>query len=358
MAAASVNALAVDLSSLEGRFCHGNLKTENLFEVLNFLDAEGRTASTSKSKKKRRKARGGRQRTSSEPSGETLQPQSNVVDDKQKVQYLDKLTNIIAAKAKAEWRNQIRGFELLQKENEKLQMALKEKEKETVTFMIDSQAQSMSSYICNKVMTEDRKSEYMKEINNLDVDIDNLQDKITKMKEEQKALKNKCTECDYVLQNLETEKSNLEKSVEIEMENFKTESEVITREIHKLRESYETNMRDRDDLVRRLDAIHLDPGPWSRPGVRPGCQDRLVEFVMRSISEKEADLECPVCLETAEAPIFMCQEMHLICSVCQPKLTHCPECRQSYLRASRRHRFAEKNAEDLQKLRQELTQIT
>ena len=183
---------------------------------------------------------------------------------------------------------------------------------ETVTFMIDSQAQSMSSYICNKVMTEDRKSEYMKEINNLDVDIDNLQDKITKMKEEQKALKNKCTECDNVLQNLETEKSNLEKSVEIEMENFKTESEVITREIHKLRESYETNMRDRDDLVRRLDAIHLDPGPWSRPGVRPGCQDRLVEFVMRSISEKEADLECPVCLETAEAPIFMCQEMHLI----------------------------------------------
>ena len=178
--------------------------------------------------------------------------------------------------------------------------------------MIDSQAQSMSSYICNKVMTEDRKSEYMKEINNLDVNIDNLQDKITKMKEEQKALKNKCTECDYVLQNLETEKSNLEKSVEIEMENFKTESEVITREIHKLRESYETNMRDRDDLVRRLDAIHLDPGPWTRPGVRPGCQDRLVEFVMRSISEKEADLECPVCLETAEAPIFMCQEMHLI----------------------------------------------
>ena len=45
-------------------------------------------------------------------------------------------------------------------------------------------------------------------------------------------------------------------------------------------------------------------------------------------------------------------------SVCQPKLTHCPECRLSYLRAPRRHRFAEKNAEDLQKLRQELTQIT
>ena len=181
---------------------------------------------------------------------------------------------------------------------------------ETVTVMIDSQAQSMTSYICTKVMTEDRKSEYIKEINNIDVDIDNLQDKITKMKEEQKTLKTKCTECDNVLQNLETEKGNLEKFVEIEMESFKTEGEMITQELYRLRESYEANMKDRDDLVKRLDLIHLDPGPWSPPG--EGGRDRLVEFVMRSITEKEADLECPVCLEIAEAPIFMCQEMHLI----------------------------------------------
>lgn len=224
---------------------------------------------------------------------------------------------------------------------------------ETVVVMIDSQAQSMTSYVCTKVMTEDRKSEYIKEINNLDVDIDNLQDKITKMKEEQKALKTKCSECDNVLLNIEIEKNNLEKSVEIEMENFKTEGQAITRDIEKLRENYQANLVARDNLVKSLDIIHLDPGPGTE-----ASRDRLVEFVMRSISEKEAELECPVCLETAEAPIFMCQEMHLICSICQPKLTHCPECRLSYLRAPRRHRFAEKNAEDLHKLRQELTQIT
>ena len=187
---------------------------------------------------------------------------------------------------------------------------------ETVVVMIDSQAQSMTSYISTRMMTEDRKSEYMQEINNLDANIDSLQDRITKMKEEQKALKTKCAECDQVLQNIEIEKNNLEKSVEIEMENFKTESEVITQEILKLREDYEANMKDQDNLVKRLDVINLDPGPWSaRPG--PGGQegsskDRLVEFVMKSITEKEADLECPVCLEIAEAPIFMCPEMHLI----------------------------------------------
>ena len=179
---------------------------------------------------------------------------------------------------------------------------------ETVVVMIDSQAESMTSYICTKVRTEDRKSEYVKEINNLDVDIDKLQDQIKKMKEEQKILKTKCTECDTVLQNIEIEKNNLEKFVEIEMENFKTEGEALTQKIQRLRENYEANLKDRDNLVKMLDIIKLDPGPWSQQGSR----ERLVEFVMRSINEKEADLECPVCLETAEAPIFMCQEMHLI----------------------------------------------
>ena len=37
---------------------------------------------------------------------------------------------MIAAKAKAEWENQVRGFESLQMENEKLQLKLKEKEME------------------------------------------------------------------------------------------------------------------------------------------------------------------------------------------------------------------------------------
>ena len=51
-----------------------------------------------------------------------------------------------------------------------------------------------------------------------------------------------------------------------------------------------------------------------------GGTNRMIDFLSKSIKEKEADLECPVCMETAEAPIFMCQEMHLICSHCRPKV--------------------------------------
>ena len=64
----------------------------------------------------------------------------------------------------------------------------------------------------------------------------------------------------------------------------------------------------------------------------------MMDFLSQSIKEKEEHLECPVCLETAEAPIFTCQEMHLICANCRPKLKECPECRAPYQPQPRRHR--------------------
>ena len=64
----------------------------------------------------------------------------------------------------------------------------------------------------------------------------------------------------------------------------------------------------------------------------------MMDFLSQSIKEKEEHLECPVCLETAEAPIYTCQEMHLICANCRPKLKECPECRAPYQAQPRRHR--------------------
>ena len=65
---------------------------------------------------------------------------------------------------------------------------------------------------------------------------------------------------------------------------------------------------------------------------------RMLDFLSKSIKEKEGDLECPVCMETAEVPIYTCQEMHLICSHCRPQLRECPECRAPYPVQPRRHR--------------------
>ena len=40
-------------------------------------------------------------------------------------------------------------------------------------------------------------------------------------------------------------------------------------------------------------------------------QESFIEFMAKSIKEKEEALTCPVCLETASAPIFMCQKVIL-----------------------------------------------
>ena len=85
---------------------------------------------------------------------------------------------------------------------------------------------------------------------------------------------------------------------------------------------------------------------------------KLIDFIAKSIEKKEAELECPVCFEIAEAPIFMCQQQHLICASCHPRVTTCPECREPYQQPPRRHRYAERDAEELKKMKDDLAKIT
>ena len=42
-------------------------------------------------------------------------------------------------------------------------------------------------------------------------------------------------------------------------------------------------------------------------------------------------IECPVCFETIDfVPIYQCQNSHVVCKNCYPKLETCPMCRQIY----------------------------
>ena len=82
-------------------------------------------------------------------------------------------------------------------------------------------------------------------------------------------------------------------------------------------------------------------------------KQKLDDFLLNSIREKEAELECPVCLETAVGgEIFSCIHQHLVCSQCRPRVRKCPTCRQPYPRTPLRHRYAEKMAVELQNLRE------
>ena len=85
----------------------------------------------------------------------------------------------------------------------------------------------------------------------------------------------------------------------------------------------------------------------------------LLEYLQSSLAEKEKDLECPVCLEPATAPIYMCGEMHMICLTCKPRLSQCPQCRSKvgFRGEVRRHRYAEKIAQEVERIKQQRDKI-
>ena len=58
--------------------------------------------------------------------------------------------------------------------------------------------------------------------------------------------------------------------------------------------------------------------------------EHLLSSLIEQIKREEAGLECPVCLETANVPIYTCSRQHLICSECRPNVESCPECRNPY----------------------------
>merc|ERR1712117_895271 len=135
---------------------------------------------------------------------------------------------------------------------------------------------------------------------------------------------------------MERKRKKLEKYMESEMGKIKLEGEETTNDIQKLNDALKANIKATEDLARMDVVPKAETSQVSTP--QSENTNRLLDFMAKSIKEKEADLECPVCMETAEVPIFMCQEMHLICSTCRPKVKECPECRVAYQGAPRRHR--------------------
>ena len=84
---------------------------------------------------------------------------------------------------------------------------------------------------------------------------------------------------------------------------------------------------------------------------------RRVEFFDQQIQSMEQSLECPVCMETCLAPIFQCEESHLICDRCRDRVTICPVCRVKYGGKKIRARYAERDAEKIEEFRREKGQL-
>jgi len=196
------------------------------------------------------------------------------------------------------------------------------------------------STLINKIsICEDETLDMQKEIDIID-------NKIEKLLHEKEVIKKGLHSHESSLKDLRRDKTELDKSVDTKRLEFKKRCHDISYSIEKI--VYKLKQPD-------TPANHQHSR--SKETHQPG-NDRIINFLKSSIGSKEKDLECPVCLETSMTPIFCCSESHLICSSCRPKLQICPECRTRYEDVPKTHRFAEKIAEEVIKLRKELDIIT
>jgi len=221
--------------------------------------------------------------------------------------------------------------------------------KQNVEDLIDKKAVEMKNVIILIDKTRDEKSRKMKAVTQVEKDILELETRIKELTFEKRDLLGACDREEDKIQKYECKRLKLEGYIENELKKNKEREMDIEVTIQDL----ETKLNDikilRDDPQNQVSTNRAQPIELNK---------ELLNFIDNQISEKEKELECPVCLEVAESPIFMCSELHLICCNCRPKVKACPECRIEYEGKPKRHRYAEKTAEELVRIKKQREQVT
>eukprot|EP00090_Calanus_glacialis_P045989 TRINITY_DN8811_c0_g1_i1.p2 TRINITY_DN8811_c0_g1~~TRINITY_DN8811_c0_g1_i1.p2 ORF type:complete len:213 (-),score=73.33 TRINITY_DN8811_c0_g1_i1:86-724(-) len=197
--------------------------------------------------------------------------------------------------------------------------------------------------------SEDEKNDRLKEVNKIDIELSDLETKMAELKMKKAELLKAGSRDDELIQKFDSKKHKLEGYIEKELKKTKEKGNSIEANIQDLEKKLSTTVKAIENLPNEVLTFP------TIPPVEPNRQ--LLDFIDNQISEKEKELECPVCLEVAGAPIFMCSDLHLICSNCRPKVKECPECRIQYEGKPKRHRYAEKTAEELVKLKNQRIQV-
>ena len=151
-----------------------------------------------------------------------------------------------------------------------------------------------------------------------------VQESMRKLQLRQISLQDESARCLEKVKKIKRKKEGYEHFILAENERAQNKEFTITKEIRSLEEQLK-------DLSNQIPEIpDINDKRTSKANGDPAGLKQLKEFLTRSIKEKEFGLECPVCLETADIPIYSCTKQHLICSLCRPKVKECPICKERY----------------------------
>ena len=206
--------------------------------------------------------------------------------------------------------------------------------RQSVQTMIEEKSKEMSALISSVEQIEDSQAFRKKRISKIDAAVKDLATEMERLNNEKRETVQECDAADENIKKIEKKKKKLENF----LQSYSTEANT---NIAKLQ-------REIDSLQRLLNAPDNESEPVESE-VMTKANPELLQFMERQIDAVEKELECPICLEIAsQAPIFKCEEDHLICSKCRVKVRCCPQCREEYPEGPhKRYRGAERQAERL-----------
>ena len=165
--------------------------------------------------------------------------------------------------------------------------------KEYLEYVRQVKGKKMAHLITTLDALEDEKNKKTKEISVVDMKIADLQ-------ADRERLIKEVEERNDQMISLAREKEDLEKDIDRNVEEATRDIAALEEEIKSLR----------IDSPSKAVKSKEEPQPKRNPNMQ------LLEYIENKIEAKQKELECPVCLEVASAPIFTCSDLHLICGHC------------------------------------------
>ena len=157
-----------------------------------------------------------------------------------------------------------------------------------------------------KVHAHSMENRNIKELSHLTGTIANIEESMSRVLEE--------------IAQIDSRKSELLSSCEaknIVLNRLRTEQETLKGSMSIRSEASRAKISQLESEVKALELRQLGTTKTSRSSKVVHQNKEYLASISLKICCKEQELECPVCLETATAPILMCKDQHLICNQCR-----------------------------------------
>ena len=156
---------------------------------------------------------------------------------------------------------------------------------------------------------EEKKQSILKKVAEVDSDICEISRQLAKLQANKEELMREVEGQNEVFNESLKKRRQLEDLIQLEVDKNKGSRMQLEKEIESLRVKIDNLTKTEDNVSGTVNKAMLDA-------------QRFLLNIDKKIEAKESDLECPVCFEVCAPPIYSCDEQHIICSECRPKVSY------------------------------------